>query len=99
MSMNRASTLPLTWLWTGSLALGVTALVTRQAIWGLLPLAAAYPAIRRREEQLGQALEQTWTQQQQTATRLETLQARFEALEARPTADPSLHAADLGFPG
>ena len=89
MSMNRASTLPLTWLWTGSLALGVTALVTRQAIWGLLPLAVAYPAIRRHEEQLGQALEQTWIQQQQTATRLETLQARFEALEARPTVDPS----------
>ncbi|MGY2947299.1 uncharacterized LabA/DUF88 family protein/BMFP domain-containing protein YqiC [Thermostichus sp. MS-CIW-39] len=89
MSMNRASAFPLTWLWTGSLALGVTALVTRQAIWGLLPLAVAYPAIRRHEEQLGQALEQTWIQQQQTATRLETLQARFEALEARPTVDPS----------
>ena len=89
MSMNRASTLPLTWLWTGSLALGVTALVTRQAIWGLLPLAVAYPAIRRHEEQLGQALEQTWIQQQQTATRLETLQARFEALEARPAVEPS----------
>ncbi|WP_457403628.1 NYN domain-containing protein [Thermostichus sp. MS-CIW-30] len=87
--MNRASAFPLTWLWTGSLALGVTALVTRQAIWGLLPLAVAYPAIRRHEEQLGQALEQTWIQQQQTATRLETLQARFEALEARPTVDPS----------
>lgn len=89
MSMNRASSFPLTWLWTGSLALGVTALVTRQAIWGLLPLAVAYPAIRRHEEQLGQALEQTWIQQQQTATRLETLQARFEALEARPTAELS----------
>ncbi|MFS8813594.1 hypothetical protein NW820_13050, partial [Synechococcus sp. R55.7] len=96
--MNRASAFPLTWLWTGSLALGVTALVTRQVIWGLLPLAAAYPAIRRREEQLGQVLEQTWTQQQQTATQLETLQARFEVLDARLTAEPSLLQQTLASP-
>lgn len=98
MSMNRASAFPLTWLWTGSLVLGVTALVTRQVIWGLLPLAAAYPAIRRREEQLGQVLEQTWTQQQQTATQLETLQARFEVLDARLTAEPSLLQQTLASP-
>jgi uncharacterized LabA/DUF88 family protein len=53
-------------------------------------LAAAYPAIRRREEQLGQVLEQTWTQQQQTAAQLETLQGRIDALEARPTSHLSV---------
>ncbi|MFS8881482.1 NYN domain-containing protein [Synechococcus sp. H55.11] len=90
MSMGRTSTFSLTWLWTGSLALGVTALVTRQVVWGLLPVAAAYPAIRRREEQLCQVLGQSWQQQEQMATQLGAIQARIDALEARPTSHLSV---------
>ncbi len=90
MSMSRASTFPLTWLWTGSLALGVTALITRQVIWGLLPVAVAYPAIRRREEQLCQALGQSRQQQEQMAAQLETIQTRIDTLEARPTSHLSV---------
>ncbi len=88
--MSRTPIFPVTWLWTGSLALGVTAIVTRQVVWGLLPMAAAYPAIRRREEQLCQALGQSWQQQEQMAAQLETIQTRIDTLEARPTSHLSV---------
>jgi uncharacterized LabA/DUF88 family protein len=66
--------------------LGVAALVTRQAVLGLAPLALAYPVLRRRDEQL-QALQ---TQQRRVDSQVAALTSQLHTWHQIPTSHLSI---------
>ncbi|NJM00839.1 MAG: NYN domain-containing protein [Synechococcaceae cyanobacterium SM2_3_2] len=86
MVANTQIPTPLRWWWTSSVVLGVAALLTRQVVLGLAPLAMAYPVLRRRDEQL-QVLQ---SQQRRVDSQVAALTSQLHTWQQLPTSHLSI---------